>query len=55
MNKKIEDFLKEQNLSKGQLYKIVPDQLLKEFAEFLNRERYKVDSEVDNGFFWFEK
>lgn len=34
MKKLIDKFLKEQNYSKGQIYKVCPDVLLKNFAKF---------------------
>lgn len=42
MKKLIKKFLEEQELSKGQLYKIAPDKLLKEFRKFAKKQNYKL-------------
>lgn len=38
MKEKIKEFLKEQNLYPGQVYKICPDKFLEEFIKFLEKK-----------------
>lgn len=56
MKKLINKFLKEQGYSKGQIYKVCPDVLLKDFVNFVEKsflERYKISPEfIDKGFGW---
>lgn len=47
MNKKqiIDEFLKERDLSKGQIYKIIPDTLLSFFMDWLEEKEYYAKKE----------